>query len=146
MYGGLHFWTTSASPDRKVVFTKGCCIWFRVWLRPLCYELWWNCFYIKTGRVLDVQSIGCKTPAHSALTLPSSANARRLKSRHPFVTAAQHLISSSDNNIYAALWADHRWDAGWLDDTTRLRTFIHPPKMILPRTAWRISSQSVGSA
>jgi len=27
---------------------------------------------------------------HSALTRPSSANARRLKSRHPFVPAAQH--------------------------------------------------------
>ena len=35
---------------------------------------------------------------HSELTCPSSADARRLKSRHPFVRAAQHLISSSDNN------------------------------------------------
>jgi len=35
---------------------------------------------------------------HSALTRPSSADARRLKSRHPFVPAAQ-LISSSDNDI-----------------------------------------------
>ena len=32
----------------------------------------------------------------SALTRPSSADARRLKSRHPFVPAAQHLISSSE--------------------------------------------------
>jgi len=30
---------------------------------------------------------------HSALTCPSSANARHLKSRHPFVPAAQQLIS-----------------------------------------------------
>jgi len=45
---------------------------------------------------------------HSALTRPSSANARRLKSRHPFVPAAQQLISSSDDNsIRAALWADY---------------------------------------
>ena len=36
---------------------------------------------------------------HSALTCPPSGNARRLKSRHPFVPAAQHLISSSDNNL-----------------------------------------------
>ena len=35
---------------------------------------------------------------HSALTHPPSADARRLKSRHPFVPTAQ-LISSSDNNI-----------------------------------------------
>jgi len=34
---------------------------------------------------------------------PPSANARRLKSRHPFVPAAQQLISfSDDNNIRAA--------------------------------------------
>jgi len=44
---------------------------------------------------------------HSALTRPSSANARRLKSRHPFV------ISSSDNNnIRAAQWADHQMECG----------------------------------
>jgi len=35
---------------------------------------------------------------HSALTRPRSANERRLKSRHPFVPAAQQLISLSDNN------------------------------------------------
>jgi len=34
---------------------------------------------------------------HSALTRPSSADAWHLKSRHPFVPAAQHLISLSDN-------------------------------------------------
>ena len=46
---------------------------------------------------------------HSAFTRPSSANARRLKSRHPFVPVAQHLISSSDNNICTAHWAHHQW-------------------------------------
>jgi len=47
---------------------------------------------------------------HSVLTCPSSANARRLKSRHAFVPAAQHLISlSGNNNIRAAQWADHQW-------------------------------------
>jgi len=34
---------------------------------------------------------------HSALTRLSSADARRLKSRYPFVPAAQQLICSSDN-------------------------------------------------
>jgi len=48
---------------------------------------------------------------HSALTRPSSAAARRLKSRNPFVRGAQHLISSSDNNIRAARWVDHHWNA-----------------------------------
>jgi len=35
---------------------------------------------------------------HLALTRPSSANVRRLKSRHSFVCPAQHLISLSENN------------------------------------------------
>jgi len=55
---------------------------------------------------------------------PSSESARHLKSRRPFVPAAQQLISSSDNNYRsAALWADHRWKAKWLGNT-RLRTLI----------------------
>jgi len=50
---------------------------------------------------------------HSALTRLPSANARRHKSSHPFVPAAQQLISLSDsNNIRAAQWADHQWIAG----------------------------------
>ena len=46
---------------------------------------------------------------YSALTCPSSGNVRRLKSKHPIIPAAQ-LISSSDDNRSAALWADHRWN------------------------------------
>jgi len=52
---------------------------------------------------------------HSELARPSSADTRRLKSRHPFVHTA-HLFSSSDNNnIRAAQWADHQWNAEWAD-------------------------------
>jgi len=36
---------------------------------------------------------------HSALTCPSSANAQRLKWRHPFVPVAQPISSSDNNNI-----------------------------------------------
>jgi len=62
---------------------------------------------------------------HTALTRPSSVNARLLKSRHPSVPAAQHLISSSDNNnICAAQWADHQWNAEWVDNPKRPRIFI----------------------
>jgi len=61
---------------------------------------------------------------HSALTRPSSADARRLKSRHQFVPAT-HLISSSDNyNIRTVQWADHQWNVEWADNPTRLRIFI----------------------
>ena len=47
---------------------------------------------------------------HLALTCPSSANAWRLKSRHPFVLAAQQLISLSDNTMCAVHWANHQWN------------------------------------
>jgi len=79
---------------------------------------------------------------HSALTRPPSAVARRLKSRCPFVPAAQQLISFSDNsNIRAAQWADHQWKMEWADNPTRLRTLIpdtgtYPPGITFPRRAW----------
>ena len=88
---------------------------------------------------------------HSALTRPSSAAARRLKSRHPFVSVAQQLISISDNNnIRAAQWADHQWNAEWADNPTILRILIpdtgtHPPGITLPRRAWvRLNSLRTG--
>ena len=60
---------------------------------------------------------------HSALTRPSSANARRLRSKHPFVSAAQQLISLSDNNIIrAACWVDHQWNVKWADNPTPAST------------------------
>jgi len=78
---------------------------------------------------------------YSVLSRPSRANAWRLNSRHLFVPAVQHLISSSNNNICAAQWADHQWNAEWLDNPTRLRIFIpdtgtHIPRITLPRRAW----------
>jgi len=50
---------------------------------------------------------------HSALTRPSSANARQIET--PICTRRkQHLISSSDNNVRVAHWADNQWKvSGW---------------------------------
>ena len=59
-----------------------------------------------------------------------------------FLPDAQQLISSSDDNSRsAALWAHHRWNALWLENTKRLRSFIpdigkHPLWMAIPRTPW----------
>jgi len=75
---------------------------------------------------------------YSALTYPSSGNARHLNSSHSFVPNAQQLISSSnDNNRSAALWADRRWNAERFASTTSLCTFIHnsPSRNGPPRTA-----------
>ena len=65
---------------------------------------------------------------HSVLTSPSSANAQRLKSRHPLVPAALHLINSSDNNnIRAAQCADHHRNVDSTDNPTR-------PGILIPDT------------
>jgi len=55
---------------------------------------------------------------HSALTQPSSAVARHLKSRHLFLSTAQQPISFSDNNIRAAQWADHQCNTEWTANPT----------------------------
>ena len=50
---------------------------------------------------------------HSLITCPPGWNGWPLKLIHPFIPATQQLISSSDNNKRAVLWADHRWNAEW---------------------------------
>jgi len=65
---------------------------------------------------------------HSALTRPLSANAQRLKSRHPYMPTAQQQ------------WADLQWSTEWADNPTRLCIFIlnfatHTLGITLPRTA-----------
>jgi len=81
---------------------------------------------------------------HSALTRPSSANARRLKSRHPFVPAAQHLISSSDdNNIRAAQWADYQWNAEWADSEFPKRRQAQS-YICFTRPDWPVQSRDKG--
>jgi len=55
---------------------------------------------------------------HSSLTCPPRGNAGHLKSKHTFVSSAQQLIGSSDdNNRSAALWTDRRWNTEWLENT-----------------------------
>jgi len=67
-----------------------------------------------------MQTRPCSVPTRSL-----GRNAQHLKSRDPFVPAAQQLISSSDiNNRSAVLWADHQWNAEWLESTARLCNFI----------------------
>ena len=69
---------------------------------------------------------------HLALTRPSSANARCLKLRHPFVSAAHFIRLSDNNNIRAAQWADYQWNVEWTDSPTRIRILI-PDTGTLPR-------------
>jgi len=67
---------------------------------------------------------------------------RELKSRHPFVSAALELLKDLvKTNTTAAFWADHKGNAEWQKNTSRLHTFIlspgpSPPGMTLPRPSW----------
>ena len=73
----------------------------------------------RSGATLSL-GLRAMEPIHlllSALTRPSFSDARRLQLRHPFVPAAQYLITlSGNNNIRAAQWADHQWNAEWADN------------------------------
>ena len=78
---------------------------------------------------------------HSALTRPSSANARRLKSIHPFLPAAQQLISSSDNNTIRAAQGGSPMECG-VGGQPHKTPYFHPRHRphttgaTLPRRAW----------
>jgi len=93
-------------------------------------------------------------PGHllrSVLTCPTTADARHLKSRHPFVPAAQQLTSLSDNNnTRAAQWADHQWNGEWADNPTRFRILIpdtgtYQPGMALSRRSGLTTSAPVST-
>ena len=66
----------------------------------------------------------------------------RLKSRRPFVPAAWKLLDSlSEINIRLKQWTKHKWNADYLESTSRVRAFIpwvisRPLGMSLPRTSW----------
>jgi len=80
---------------------------------------------------------------HSGLACPPDTDARRLKSRHPFVTAAQHLISLSDNNnICAANWTDHQWNADWVSQSYKTPCFH--PRHRDPTAGYDLFKNSVG--
>jgi len=67
-------------------------------------------------------------PCHGAWTSPLSAHlsikwectASQIKTA---ICNCSQLISSSDNNKSAAIWADHRWNTMWLESTMRLHYF-----------------------
>ena len=79
---------------------------------------------------------------HQKLETPVNGQRQRLKSRHPFVPAAQELLRKSSHlDTNAAQWADHTWSADWQSSSTRLHAFVpdastKPAGMTLPRPSW----------
>ena len=79
---------------------------------------------------------------HEQLVGKQNAHQRRLKSRRPFVPAAQKLLDSlTKSDIRAAQWMDYVWNMEYLKSASRLHAFIprassKPLGMGLPRTSW----------
>ena len=79
---------------------------------------------------------------HEQLVGKQNAHQGRLKSRRPFVPAAQKLLDSlTESDIRAAQWIDYVWNMKYLKSASRLHAFIprassKPLGMGLPRTSW----------
>ena len=79
---------------------------------------------------------------HEQLVGKQKAHQGRLKSRRPFVPAAQKLLDSlTESDIRAAQWMDYVWNMEYLKSASRLHAFIPraSPKPLgigLPRTSW----------
>ena len=79
---------------------------------------------------------------HRQLVDQQDAHLGRLRSRRPFVPAAWKLLGSlSKLDIRVKQWTKHKWNADYLESTSRVRAFIprassRPLEMSLPRTSW----------
>ena len=79
---------------------------------------------------------------YELLAGPPDDHKERLKSRRPFVSAAQRLLHNlSELDIRAAQWTDYKWSTEYLTSTSELRAFIprtttRPMGMGLPRSSW----------
>ena len=66
----------------------------------------------------------------------------RLRSRRPFVPAAQNLLDNRARlGIRASEWTNHKWKTKYCENACRLRVFVpetdaRPVGMGLPRAAW----------
>ena len=62
---------------------------------------------------------------HGQLVRQLNAHQGRLKSRRPFVAAASKLLDSlSELNIRVKHWTKHKWNADYLESSSRAHAFI----------------------
>ena len=99
----------------------------------------------RRGATLSLANRATLNPAHilhEQLVGKQNAHQGRLKSRRPFVPAAQKLLDSlTESDIRAAQWMDYVWNLKYLKSASRLHGFIpraspKPLGMGLPRTSW----------
>ena len=79
---------------------------------------------------------------HGQLVVQQDSHLGRLRSRRLFVPAAWKLLDClSELDIRVKQWTKHKWNAGYLESTSRVHAFIprvrsRPFGMNLPRTSW----------
>ena len=79
---------------------------------------------------------------HGLLSGSSDTRQARLRSRCPFVPAARNLLDNLARlGIRASEWTNHKWNAEYCENASRLRAFVpeagaRPVEMGLPRVAW----------
>ena len=96
------------------------------------------------GATLSLAYCGSLDPDHilyGLLSASSDTRQVRLKSRRPFVPAARNLLDNLARlGIRASEWTNHKWNAEYCENASRLRAFVpqtgaRPVGMGLPRAA-----------
>ena len=99
----------------------------------------------RMGATLSLAHRGSLDPNHILYGLLSgSSDTRqvRLRSRRPFVPAVRNLLDNLARlGIRASEWTNHKWNAEYCEDASRLRAFVprtgaRPIGMGLLRVAW----------
>ena len=99
----------------------------------------------RLGATLSLAYRGSLDPDHILYGLLSgSSDTRqvRLRSRRSFVPAARNLLDNLARlGIRASEWTNHKWNADYCENASRLRAFVprtgvRPVGMGLPRAAW----------
>ena len=99
----------------------------------------------RMGATLSLAYRGSLDPdhiLHGLLSGSSDTRQVRLRSRRPFVPGARNLLDNLARlGIRASEWTNHKWNAEYCENASRLRAFVsetgaRPVGMGLPRAAW----------
>ena len=99
----------------------------------------------RMGATLSLAYRGSLDPDHILYSLLSGSSDTfqvKLRSRCPFVLAAQNLLDNLARlGIHISEWINHKWNAEYCENASRLHAFVpetgaRPVGMGLPRAAW----------
>ena len=82
----------------------------------------------RMGATLSLAHCGSLDPnhiLHGLLSGSSDTRQVRLRSRHPFMPAAQNLLDNlAKLGIHASEWTNHKWKTEYCENASRLRAFV----------------------